>query len=59
MKMKVNNKTISVGKVKVGGLERSCLFMIGDTKEITSCSIFDTPSSSVIYKPDEWQNIKH
>ncbi|WP_391560727.1 spore gernimation protein GerPD [Robertmurraya sp.] len=51
MNVRIRNKKIQVGNVKVGGVGSASLFLIGDAEVITSASVFDTPADSLIYSP--------
>ncbi|MFC5450772.1 spore gernimation protein GerPD [Paenibacillus aestuarii] len=47
----VENKQLNVGNVRIIGVASSSIFLIGDTKNITLSSMFDTPPESVIISP--------
>lgn len=51
MNVRIRNRKINVGNVKVEGVGSSSLFLIGDAEVITSASVFDTPADSLIYSP--------
>lgn len=52
MNMKVNNKKIALGDIKVGGVQQSSLVLIGDADVISCTSVFDTPKDSLIYSKE-------
>ncbi|GAA3404368.1 spore germination protein GerPD [Paenibacillus hodogayensis] len=51
MNMQVENRQLSVGLIRIIGVASSSVVLIGDTKEITLSSIFDTPPESLIIGP--------
>ena len=51
MKLTVINKNLEVGEIKVIGITISSVLLIGDTREISSSSAFDTPPEAVITGP--------
>lgn len=51
MKMKVVNKEIKVGEIRVIGVASSSVLLIGDTETIQLGSVFDTPPESLIIGP--------
>lgn len=51
MNVRIRNKKIEVGKIKVSGVGSASLVLIGDAEVITSASVFDTPADSLIYSP--------
>lgn len=53
MMLKVENKALNVGNVKVTGVASSSIFLIGDTQVIYLSSVFDTPPESLIIGPLE------
>lgn len=53
MMLKVENKALNVGNVKVTGVASSSIFLIGDTQIIYLSSVFDTPPESLIIGPLE------
>ncbi|QHZ56040.1 hypothetical protein M655_010500 [Brevibacillus sp. NSP2.1] len=52
MNMKVNNKKIVVGEIKMGGVQQSSLVLIGDADVISCSSVFDTADDSLIFSKD-------
>ncbi|MBO8171736.1 MAG: hypothetical protein H0Z33_07595 [Bacillaceae bacterium] len=52
MKMTVRNKKLSVKEVEIGGVGGASLVLVGDTEEITTSAMFDTPSDSLIVSPE-------
>lgn len=53
MILKVENKALNVGSVKVTAVASSSVFLIGDTQVIYLSSVFDTPPESLIIGPLE------
>ncbi|ALS21449.1 MULTISPECIES: hypothetical protein [Paenibacillus] len=53
MILKVENKALNVGNVKVTAVASSSVFLIGDTQVIYLSSVFDTPPESLIIGPLE------
>ncbi|CAH0120568.1 MULTISPECIES: spore gernimation protein GerPD [unclassified Paenibacillus] len=51
MNMTVVNKEICVKQIRVIGVAASSVFLIGDTKVITSSTVFDTPPEAVLTGP--------
>lgn len=51
MNFYVENKQLCVGVIRVTGVASSSVLLIGDTKEISLSSIFDTPPESLIIGP--------
>ncbi len=51
MNFTVVNHEISVNTINIIAVASSAVFIIGDTKTITSSSIFDTPPESLIVGP--------
>ncbi|MDF2721221.1 MAG: spore gernimation protein GerPD [Paenibacillus sp.] len=51
MNMQVENKWLTVGTIRIVGVASSSVVLIGDTKQITLSSIFDTPAESLIIGP--------
>jgi spore germination protein PD len=49
--MQVENKWLTVGTIRIVGVASSSVVLIGDTKQITLSSIFDTPAESLIIGP--------
>ncbi|WP_248929486.1 spore gernimation protein GerPD [Paenibacillus hamazuiensis] len=48
MNVYIENKQLTVGNIRITGVATSSVFLIGDTENITSSSIFDTPPESLI-----------
>ncbi|GED30656.1 MULTISPECIES: hypothetical protein [Brevibacillus] len=48
LKMTVHNKKIEVGEFDCDGVSQSSIVLIGDTEEIISSTVFDTPADSLI-----------
>jgi spore germination protein PD len=51
MKMKVINKEISVGNIKIIEISSSSVLLIGDTKVITCASASEGPSEAPVKVP--------
>lgn len=49
--MKVNNESIRVGDLEIESMGSSSLAIVGDTDQITSTSVFDTPADSLVFNP--------
>lgn len=54
MNLKVENKGLNVGNVKVTAVASASVFLIGDTQVIYLSSVFDTPPESLIIGPIEF-----
>lgn len=48
LKMTVNNKKLEIGEIGVDGVSQSSVVLIGDTEEICSSTVFDTPADSLL-----------